>query len=407
MSEGHGMRPLATLLPHSEALRLILETVRPVEETERVPLQAAHGRILSEPLRAPFDVPPFDRAAMDGYAVRALDAAAATETRPARLKRVDVVHAGGHASRTLGPGECIQIATGAPLPPGADAVVPVELTRLEGSHVAVVKAARSHQHVSFRGSDMRRDTEVLRPGVPLTPARVAVAAAVGCAELMVWRRPRVAVASTGSELKTPGAPLGPGEIYDSNGPGLRALLETAGARVTLLGNVADDVETLRRLLQGPRNQDLLLLSGGSSAGERDVLRDAVRAEGEILFHGVQVKPGKPLLLGRVGTTPILGLPGYPTSCLSDAYLFVLPALRKIARMPPSVERRVSARLGERVASVPGRLWFLPVRLENGLAIPTYKESGATTSLADAVGYVEISPDLPYVEAGEPVQVVLF
>lgn len=241
----------------------------------------------------------------------------------------------------------------------------------------------------------------------LNPASLAVCAALGLATVRVWRRPRVAVLSTGSELRRPGQALGPAGIYDSNGPALAVLVASLGAQVTLGGPVPDRVEALQDALEDHAGADAILFSGGSSAGARDVLRDALAAKGRIIFHGVRVKPGKPLLLAQVGASVVFGLPGFPTSCLSDAYLYVVPAVQKLAHHPPQSPRRVQVPLGERVASVPGRVWFLPVRLEGGRAIPTYKESAATTSLLGAVGYVEVPPDVEYLEAGDPVDVVLF
>lgn len=397
------MRPLTDLLPHTKALERILDFCPPIPESTPVPLGESVGRVLAEAVTAAFDVPPFDRAAMDGYALRSAEAA----TVPARLRLAGVLHAGDAPKQPVNKGECIQVATGSPLPAGADAVIMVERTRREGETIILDKIVKARENVSAQGSDVRAGQTVLAEGTLMNPARLAVAAALGCDSLRVWRRPRVAVLSTGSELRPPGTPLKPGQIHDSNGPALTALFRLHGADVVQGGPVADEIETLRRAIKSHADNDVIVLSGASSAGEKDVLRDAVAAEGTIVFHGVRVKPGKPLLLGRVGSAAVVGLPGYPTSCLSDAYLFVLPALDSLAHRPAPSPRRVSARLSERVASVKDRLWFLPVRLDDGRAIPTYKESGATTSLSDAVGYVEIPPDVPYVDAGDQVQVVLF
>lgn len=397
------MRPLDRLLPYDEALARVVAACRPVTETESIRLADSEGRVLAEPVVAPADVPSFDRAAMDGYALRARDATAPG----ARLRPVGVVHAGSTRREILEVNDCVQIATGAPVPPGADAVVAVERTRVDGDVVVLADAMRERQNVSPRGSDMARGTQVGAPGHVLTPARIAILAATGRDVVRVWRRSRVTVVSTGSELRAPGTSLGPGEIYETNGLALGALFRSHGVDVAHEGPVPDEVNALRAVLRRHADQDVIVLSGGSSAGERDVVQDAVTAEGSIDFHGVRVKPGKPLLLGRVGDAVVVGLPGYPTSCLSDAYLFVLPALRRIAHRPAEPVRRVSARLGERVAGVPGRVWFLPVRLDGPRAVPTYKESGATTSLADADGYVTIPADVPFVDAGDAVEVILF
>lgn len=407
VAHAHGMRPLTDLLPHAEALQRILASAQPVAEAEEVPLGRCLGRALAEPVIAAHDVPGFDRAAMDGFAMRARDTAAASASAPARLRPIAVVHAGGPSTVPVGPGQCAQVATGAPLPPGSDAVVMVERTRLHEGDVLVERPVRERENVSPRGADMRAGDAPLPAGALMNPARLAVAAALGLETVRVWRRPRVAVFSTGSELRPPGKPLAPGEVHDSNGPALAALFELHGAEVVRRAVLPDDVAVIRTALRQESAHDLVVASGASSAGERDVLRDAVAAEGRIEFHGVRVKPGKPLLFGRVGHALVVGLPGYPTSCLSDAYLFALPALARMAHRPTPPPQRIRARLSQRVASVPDRLWFLPVKLENGLAVPTYKESGATTSLADAVGYVEVPPDVPFLEGGDAVDVILF
>jgi len=400
----HGMRPLTDLRPPEEALQRILEACLPVRETEQGAVEDADGRVLAEDLVAARDVPAFDRAAMDGYALSSADA----QTPGARLRVAGRVHAGPAQGQRVHTGEALQIATGAPIPEGADAVVPVERTRMQDGAVVLERPVRARENVSARGSDLREGQRVLSAGALLTPARIAVAAAMGRPRVSVWRRPKVAILSTGSELRAAGEALRPGEVHDSNGPGLTALFRSLGADVRTAQRVEDDIQTLSGALRSAsRSCDLIVASGASSAGQHDVLRDAVAAEGRIEFHGVRVKPGKPLLLGRIGSTPLIGLPGYPTSCLSDAYLFVAPAVRRLAHLPDEPPRRVTARLAHRVESVPDRLWFVPVRVEGGLAYPTYKESGATTSLSDAVGYVAIRPDVPFVDEGETVQVVLF
>jgi len=401
------MRPLRQLISPLDARRHILEACRPVEETETIRVEEAAGRVLAADVRALHHVPPFARAAMDGYAVRSGDVAGASRERPAALRPRAAIHAGDVVRGQLEVGECFQIATGAPLPPGADAVVPVEATAFEGTHVLVQEAVPPQRHVSPQGGDMKQDELVVAAGSLLTPARIAVAVAAGLNVVRVWRRPRVAILSSGLELVPPGQPLLPGKIHDSNGPALEALFRSMDAEVTRGPNVPDTVEGVEHALRAAASNDLVVVSGGSSAGERDVLRDGVARCGEIIFHGVRVKPGKPLLLGRIATTPIIGLPGYPTSCLSDAYLFVLPALDRLAHRPSPVVRRVAVRIAANVEAQPDRLWFVPVRLDGDLAWPTFKESGHTTSLADADGYVVVAAGGPGLRAGDPVDVALF
>jgi molybdenum cofactor synthesis domain-containing protein len=397
------MRPLTELLPHDEALRRIVNACQPTPDIEDAPAADAVGRVLARDVHAAHDVPSFARAAMDGYAVRTADARVDSS-----LLLVRVVHAGDPPGPAIEPGTCVQIATGAPVPPGTDAVVPVERTRLQGGRVHIDAPPRTGQHVSPAGADVAAGAKALAAGSVLHPFHIAVAAAIGAKTLPLWRRPRVAILSTGSELRPAGESLAPGQVHDSNGPALAALFRSVGASVEPGPLVPDDVMQLRKVLtSAARRSDLVVASGASSAGERDVLRDAVAAEGQVEFHGVRVKPGKPLLLGRIGATPLVGLPGYPASCLSDAYLFVVPAVRRIAHHPVQEPRQVAARMAARVEPVADRLWFVPVNLQNGLAWPTFKDSGATTSLADASGYVAVPPDGPGLIEGDPVTVTLF
>lgn len=405
--DGSRMHPLENLISYEEALRRVLAASRPVREAERVPLAEAAGRVLAELLKAAIDVPGFDRAAMDGYAVGWRETAGASESAPIRLRLAAVVHAERGRPSPLGRGTCVQVATGAPLPPGADAVVMVERTRREGRHVDVLRPVRSAENVTFRGSDIRRGSRPLEAGRVLTPARLAVAAALGKTHVPVWRRPRVLLLSTGSEVRRPGTRLRPGEVYNSNAVAVAALLGQHGAAVVDAGPVADSVPALRRAFAKGRRADLILVSGGSSAGERDLLEEALRSAGRVSFHGVRVKPGKPLLLGSLRGRTVLGLPGYPASCLCDAYLFAVPAIRRMARLPALAPQRERARLAAAIRNASGRHFFVPVRLVDGTAIPTYKESGATTSVSEADGFLEVPAHVTNLQRGAPVLVTRF
>lgn len=406
-TDGPRMRPLTRLLAFDEAYRSVLDACAPVDGTERVPLSDLAGRVLAEDLTSPIDVPGFDRAAMDGYAVRAEDTQGASEPHPRRLRIAGVAHAERTGALTVRPGDCVQIATGAAMPPGADGVVMVERTRLEGGDLLVPRPVSPQEHVSLRGSDIRKGSLVLRTGSVMTPPRVAVAAAVGSTTLEVHRRPQVALFSSGSELREPGHRLEPGQIYNSNAPALRALFLQHGADVTVGEILPDEVGAMVKQLKAHQRHDLIVVSGGSSVGERDLLQDAVRALGQVTFHGVQVKPGKPLLLGQAGRVPLVGLPGYPASCLCDAYLFLVPALRRMSHLPPQPLRRIPATLASPITNTSGRHFFYPVKVEGGRAVPTYTESGATTSVSEADGYVEIPATTNTLDEGQTVEVTLF
>ena len=402
------MHPLRETISLDEARARIDAAVRPIERTERVPLADANGRVLAEDLVATSDVPPFARAAMDGYAVRAQDTTGATRGEPRALKRIATLFTGQVSDRTVGPGECIEIATGAPMPAGADAVVIVEDTDGEASGaVRVFSSVSPRQNVGPQGADIRRGQHVLQTGTPLTPSRVGAAAALGLAEVAVYARPRVAILSTGNEIVEPGGPLAPGHIYDINRFTLAAVVTEHGGVPAAYRTAHDTIEALSRALDACLEEDLLVFSGGSSVGERDLILDLLAARGEVIFHGIAIKPGKPTAFGRVAGKLFFGMPGYPTSCLSNAYILLVPALRRMARLAPQAVRSVALPLSRRIASAPGRHQFYTVRILDGMATPAFKASGDITSMSQADGYIEIPAQADFVEAGTLVEVKLF
>jgi molybdopterin molybdotransferase len=305
-----------------EALRAVLARVEPLP-AERVPLERAAGRVLAEDALALVDLPPFPSSAMDGFAVRAADT-------PGRLPVVERVAAGRPASRALVAGEAMGIATGGVVPEGADAVVPIERVTADDSQVEIPDATSSGANVRPRGGDVRDGHVVVPAGVRLGPGQIGALAAAGVGELLCAVRPRVAVLTTGTELRRPGEPLAAGEIYESNGPMLQVLLEAVGASVEPLASVEDDEAAHRRAIEQGLEHDVLVTSGGVSVGPHDLVR---RIEAELgveeVFWGVSVKPGKPLAFGVRGRALVFGLPGNPVSSLVSSVLFVLPALRAL------------------------------------------------------------------------------
>jgi molybdopterin molybdotransferase len=298
-----------------EALALVLARARPLGP-EDVPVVRAAGRIVAEPALAVTDLPPFDSSAMDGYAVRA-------EDTPGPLAVVGHSAAGKPEARTLGAGEAIVISTGAVVPAGADAVVPVERT----SGNVEVEGVSAGDNVRPRGGDARAGDVVVEPGDVLRPAQLGALAAAGVATVRCARRPRVIVLATGSELRAPGEPLAPGEIYESNTVLLAAQLESAGAEVTVHDSVSDDEDATRAALERGLESDVLVTSGGVSVGPHDLVRGALAELGaEEIFWRVAVKPGKPIAFAVRGDTLVFGLPGNPVSSLVGFELFVRPAL---------------------------------------------------------------------------------
>jgi molybdopterin molybdotransferase len=313
---------MAGLLSVEEALQAVLARVEP-QEIELVPLAEASGRVLAEPARAAVDLPPFPSSAMDGFALRSADT-------PGRLPVVDRVAAGHPASRALAAGEAMGIATGGVVPEGADAVVPIERVEVAEDSVEVSGQIAPGSNVRPRGGDVESGTVVVDAATRLGPAQVGALAAAGVAEVACARRPRVAMLTTGTELRQPGDRLGAGEIYESNGVMLGALLREAGAEVDLLDSVEDTEDAHRAAISRGLDHDVLVSSGGVSVGPHDLVR---RIEAELgveeVFWGVSVRPGKPLAFGVRGRTLVFGLPGNPVSSLVSSVLFVLPALRAL------------------------------------------------------------------------------
>ena len=400
------MRPFKRLLSREAAMEIIRSNIRRVDRVEEVVLEDAAGRVLAEEVVAGFDVPPFDRASMDGYAVRAEDTFGASSFSPRRLRLMGERHAGELFEGEVGRGECLQVATGSPVPRGSDAVVMVEHTKTEGDHVLIHQPAYPGANISPRGEDIGRGDIVVGGGELLTPGRVGAIAALGVRGVTAYARPSVAVYSTGSEVRPLGGELEAGQIFDINSYTLSAIIAGNGCIPRMRGVVPDDQSAIEEAVAGSVGHDLAVFSGGSSVGTRDLLYDVVEDLGEVLFHGLQVKPGKPTLFGLVEGTPVFGMPGYPTSCLSNAYVFLVPALRMAAGLPPPEPRQVKARMAARFVSSSGREQFLTVRLDGGLAHLVFKKSGAITSMADADGYIIVPVNADVIEEGEEVTVTL-
>jgi molybdenum cofactor synthesis domain-containing protein len=293
------------------------------------------------------------------------------------------------------------------MPAGANAVVMVEETEKAGDAVRVFSPVYPGQNVGRQGADIKTGQAVLAAGDFLTPSRVGAIAALGIDRVEVYARPRVAILSTGNEIVDPGRPLAPGQIYDINRYTLAAIIEEHGGVAVSHPTSADTIEDLTTALDACATEDVVLFSGGSSVGERDLILDVLAARGEIVFHGIAVKPGKPTLFGRIEGKPVLGMPGYPTSCLSNGYMLLVPLLRRLARLPDQHTRSVRVPAGQRIVSTTGRHQFYTVRLVDGVAMPAFKASGDITSMSHADCYIEIPAQTDIVEKGEIVDVKLF
>ncbi len=413
---------------------------------ERVPLEEARGRVLLARIDAELDVPGFDRSNMDGYALRARDTFGADEADPARLELVGAVHAGEEPDVTVGEGEAVEISTGAVMPEGADAMVPVERTGEAGTgigddgdsdssdiapEVLVRTSVAPGDNVMFAGADVAAGERALGPGTRLTPRDIGLLSALGREEIPVRAKPRVGIVSTGDELVRPGERVesARGEIYDVNSYTVAAGVEDAGGEPVLYPHAGDDQAEMERVLREAAAEcDLVLSSGSTSASAVDVIYRVIEEQGELLLHGVGVKPGKPMLVGRLedgnssssaddtrsspGESAYVGLPGYPVSAMMVFRTFVAPAIRDAAGVPEPASATVSGSMATEERSEQGRLRLMPVGVTTDgdgerLVYPVDKGSGATTSLSEADGVVEVPADTDYLEASEPVTVQLF
>ena len=380
---------------------------------ETVPLHAALGRVLADDAVAAIDVPGFDRSNVDGFAVQAADTWGAMEEQVRALALVGETLAPGIVPRReVTPGHATAIATGGMLPRGADAVVMVEHTDLDGGNVQVRRAATAGENVSYAGTDIARGETVLRAGQVLSSREIGVLAALGLAEVGVWRKPRVAIFSTGNEIVAPGAPLPTGAVYDSNAAIIGAAVEELGGEPVRLGVIPDDEALLSAALARGLACDAVVFSGGTSKGEGDLSYRVVAALGDpgVVAHGVALKPGKPVCLAVTGGKPVVILPGFPTSAVFTFHEFLAPVIRAFAGRPPQRHAHVAATLPMRVNSERGRTEYLLVGLvptDDGVAAyPMGKGSGSVTTFSSADGFITIGQHTEIVDAGAPVQVQL-
>src|SRR4051812_7517757 len=348
--------PVEPLLTIEEALAHVLARVRPLP-SERVPLAAAAGRVLAEDGRAAVDLPPFPSSAMDGFAIRSDDV-------PGRLPVVFRVAAGRPAPRPLGPGEAMEISTGGVVPEGADAVVQVELVDVDGDSISTEQTIRRGQNVRARGGDARAGDVVVAAGTRLGPAQLGALAAAGAAEIAVARRPRVTVLTTGTELRSPGEPLAPGEIYESNGLTLETQLRSAGAEVERLAAVVDTDEAHREAIARGLDADVFVTTGGVSVGPHDLVRRIEHELGvEEVFWRIALRPGKPVAFGTRGETLVFGLPGNPVSSLVGFELFVRPAVNALQGLRDPAPRLLPGRLARDVRRSPARVQLVRASTE--------------------------------------------
>jgi putative molybdopterin biosynthesis protein len=403
------MRPGETfeaelLLSPDEAVAAYLAAVRPRPTgTERVPLAAAFGRILAEDASADAAYPADDRSTMDGFAVRSADG-----TAPRRI--VGTIRMGSAPPRGLEAGEAMRIPTGGVLPAGADAVLPVEDADEEGDLVRALEAPEPRVYLTPRGDDMAPGDVVLRAGRRIGAPELSVLATLGQGEVTVFRRPRIAVVSTGDELIDPGAQPGIGQIRDSNRWAIAGGLAGLGCEILHLPRAADELETVAaRIAEGLERADAVVLTGGSSVGARDHVPAAIDRLGPpgVVVHGIKVKPGKPTVLAAVGTRPVIGLPGNPTSALTILDAIASHVIRALTGESAARRSTVAAVATAAFSGRAGWTWYVPAVLEAGGARPLALRSSHTSLLARADGYVVVGPEKSRIEPGERLELIRY
>ncbi|MGC8816395.1 MAG: gephyrin-like molybdotransferase Glp [Candidatus Hadarchaeum sp.] len=406
------MRGFSQYTRLSEALKVILSKVQPLDP-ESIPLEKGLGSVLAEDIVSEVDIPPFDRSAVDGYAVRAEDTFGASAQKPVELRVVGSVEIGVPPKIGLKKGEAAKIMTGAVMPRGSDAAVMVENTKLDGTRLKVFAPVTPGKNVSARGEDVRAGEIALAKGQLLRPPEIGLLAAMGKLRIKVVRRPVVGVLATGSELVEPGKKPPPAKLVNANTHSLSACVQSCGAVPKSLGIAPDDPEVIKTILRRSTVYDMVIVSGGSSVGEKDLVPDAIAETGELLFHGVAARPGSPSGFGIVRGKPVFALSGFPAAALVGFELLVRPALLAMQCLPPDYGRcRIHAKLARKVSSTLGRLEVVRVSLRRDkgaiLAEPiAITGSSAFSSLTRADGYVMVPENVERLEAGQEVEVVLY
>lgn len=388
----------------------IISTLPFKKNVEKIPLEESYQRVLSEDVHATINLPPFKRAAMDGYAVMSKDTFMASEDKPTSLKLKEVVMAGQVPEMKVEEGTCIEVSTGSPIPDGADAVIMIEYTEKKDENILILESVPLGANITMEGSDVKKGELLLSRCELITPDKIGVLSAIGMIEVPVFTQPKVAVISTGNEIIKHDEKLEYGKIYDINSYTISNAVKSCGCIPIHSEIVKDDYESLKNKIKEFKDADIIITSGGTSAGAGDVLRLVLDELGDVLVHGIAVKPGKPTIIGLINMDGekkiIFGLPGYPVSALMIFNVFIAPFLRKIASL--SLEDRemkfTRLKLSRRYIPARGRQQYVLVKIEEGKVHPILKDSGAISSLADADGYFKVAKNVEILEEGSEVDV---
>jgi len=386
------------MIEYEEALKQILKNSSPLPP-EKISIEDSIGRILKEDVYSTIEMPPFDKAAMDGYAIRARD----VENAPTNLRCIGLIQAGDIFKNKLNRAECVKIMTGAPLPQGAQSVVMVEDTLQSGDSVLIKKTVKKGENVCFRGEDLKRRQRVLEQGVKISPAHVAVLATVGRRFVRVAAKPQVAILNTGGEIVPAGSKLGKNKIYNSNGPMLEALLKSDNIEPSFLGIAKDDPGELRSAIKQGLKKNVLLVSGGVSMGDYDLVPEVLASLGvRKIFHKVNIKPGKPLFFGVKNKTLVFGIPGNPVSNFLSYLVFVRPALCNLMGYQYCEPEFREGLAAKKIITKTGRRHFVPVKIiknKNQYHLTPVNSHGSADimALSEADGFMVVDKERTAVE----------
>ncbi|MBR6024355.1 MAG: molybdopterin molybdenumtransferase MoeA [Methanobrevibacter sp.] len=378
-------------------------------ESEEIDCADAYGRVLFNDVYSRMDFPPFDKALKDGFAILSEDSYGASEESPNTLEIIDFLEAGSITDKKVEKGRCVEISTGAAMPEGANAVVMVEYSEKFDDKVNLLTTATPSQDVAKKGSDIEEGNLILKKGDVLTPGKIGVLLSQGFKTIEVYKKPTVGVISSGNEITMQGEELPFGKIYDVNGNMIKNDAISCGADAKFLGVVRDNYDQVKEKIQESlKDVDILLCSGGTSAGLGDVIKHVLDELGEVYIHGISVQPGKPTIVGVIEEKLVIGLPGNPVSALMIFNAFVAPPLTKVAGIEKDFEQKViKGVMTRRIHSPVGRMQYQLVKVNGSKIQPIFKDSGAIFSLSSADGYVKVEKSVELLDEGEEVEVYLF
>ncbi|KZX17332.1 molybdenum cofactor synthesis domain-containing protein [Methanobrevibacter filiformis] len=380
---------------------------------EEILLENSYYRITYDNIKSSIAIPPFNKSLKDGFAVKAKDTFGASDDNPKTFKIIDTVEAGSFSEKTLKNGEAIEISTGAPVPKGSDAIAMVEYSEKvqDGpeSEVAIYKSVSPSQDIAKKGSDIEKNKPLISAKTKLSPVKIGVLSAQGLNKVKVYKKLEISVISTGNELLTQEDTINYGKIYDINTNTIKNSVISCGCEAKVQGIIKDNYNKLRNKIETSlKTSDIVITSGGTSAGVGDVLKDVIEDIGEVIIHGISIKPGKPTLIGKVNGKLVIGLPGNPVGAIIVFNVFIAPNLRKLVGLNPAAKnKKIRVKLSKRIHSSKGRVQYLLIEIKDNKAYPILKDSGAINALSYAEGYIKVPKSVELIDADEIVEAYLF